>query len=216
MFVTPGFTDISKGTLRQLSAVLAGTLCALSDGMHYGWSAPVVPILLSSDSPIPITKYQGEWLENAFIIGGVIGLWPTMYFADKVGRKKSILLASFVSMIVWITIALAPSVEYIIVARGVAGAAGNMAFVATPMYIAEIADQKIRGFLSGLIYFMALCGILLIYCIASFFPIYVHCLLGAALVFIELIWFSFMPESPYYLLTKNQPESDRNALSRLR
>ncbi|XP_072389796.1 trehalose transporter 1-like protein [Diabrotica undecimpunctata] len=216
MTVTPGFTNMFKGTLPQLSAVLSGTLCALSDGMHYGWTAPVVPILMSPDSPVPITKHQGEWLENIYVIGAAIGLWPTMLLVDKIGRKKSILLACFISVLVWITIALAPSVEYMLVARAFAGAAGNMAFVATPMYIAEIADQKIRGFLSSLIYLMMLCGILLIYCIAPFFPIYVPCCLGAVLVFIQLIWFSFVPDSPYYLIIKNQTESARNALRRLR
>ncbi|XP_028148110.2 facilitated trehalose transporter Tret1 [Diabrotica virgifera virgifera] len=216
MTVTPGFTNMFKGTLPQISAVLAGTLCALSDGMHYGWTAPAIPILMSPGSPIPITKHQGEWLENVYVIGAAIGLWPTMYAVDKIGRKKSILLACFVSALVWITIALAPSVEYIFVARGFAGAAGNMAFVATPMYIAEIADQKIRGFLSSLIYLMMLCGILLIYCIAPFFPIYVPCILGAVMVSIELIWFSLVPNSPYYLIIKNQIEAARHSLKRLR
>ncbi|XP_028137922.1 facilitated trehalose transporter Tret1 [Diabrotica virgifera virgifera] len=216
MTVSPEFNNIFKGTLPQLLAVLTGSLCALSDGMHYGWSAPVVPILMSPSSPIPITKEEGEWLENVFVIGGVLGLWPTMYLTDKIGRKKSILLAAFLSTIVWITIGLAPSVEYILVARGIAGATSNITFVAAPMYIAEIADQKIRGFLSSLIYLLMLVGVLLVYSITPFCPFYVHCLVGAVVVLIELVGFSFMPESPYYLIIKDQPESAHKSLRRLR
>ncbi|CAG9817079.1 unnamed protein product [Phaedon cochleariae] len=149
-------TNIFEGTFPQLVAVLTGTLAAISDGMQYGWTAPVIPILLGPDSPVKTSKNQAEWLELLLMIGSFSGLTLTMYLVDKIGRKRSILLSSFVTLIVWIVIAVAPRIEYIFVARLFAGAAGNMAFVATPMYIAEIADQKIRGFLSSIIYLMML------------------------------------------------------------
>ncbi|KAG5870303.1 hypothetical protein JTB14_023088 [Gonioctena quinquepunctata] len=209
-------TNIFQGTSSQFIAVLSGTLAAISDGMHYGWTAPVVPILLGPDSPVEATKSQAEWLENLLMLGSFTGLSVTMYLVDKIGRKRSILLSSFVTLIVWTVIASAPSIEYIFVARAFAGAAANMAFVATPMYIAEIADQRIRGFLTSLIYLMMLLGICLIYSVAPYIPFYAHCVLGAALVVIELIVFPFMPESPYYLLYKNKPEEAERSLRRLR
>lgn len=184
--------------------------------MQYGWTAPVLPILLGPDSPVVTTKKQGELLESMLMIGSFFGLAPTIYFVEKLGRKRSILLSSFVTLIIWIITAVAPSIEYIFVARFFAGSAGNMAFVATPMYIAEIADQRIRGFLSSIIYLMMLVGILLIYCIAPFIPFYAHCIVGAVLVIIELIIFPFMPESPYYLLSKNNKEDARKSLKWLR
>ncbi|CAH1283192.1 unnamed protein product [Diabrotica balteata] len=208
--------NIFKGTFPQLVAVLAGTLTAISDGMQYGWTAPVLPILQGPDSPVKVTNTQAEWLENLLMLGSFSGLWITIYLVDKIGRKKSILLASFVTIIIWIVTAVAPRVEYIFVARAFAGSAGNMAFVATPMYIAEIAEQKIRGFLSSLIYLMMLVGILLIYSVAPFIPFYAHCILGGSLALTELIIFPFMPESPYYLLYKDKPNEALQSLKRLR
>lgn len=184
--------------------------------MQYGWTAPVLPILLGPDSPVKTTKSQGELLESMLMIGSFCGLLPTVYFVEKLGRKKSILLSTFVTLVIWIITAVAPSIEYIFVARFFGGSAGNMAFVATPMYIAEIAHQKIRGFLSSIIYLMMLVGILLIYSIAPFIPFYAHCIVGAALVIVELIVFPFMPESPYYLIHKNKKEEARRALKWLR
>lgn len=215
MTVTPK-ENIFKGTFPQLVAVLAGTLTAISDGMQYGWTAPVLPILQGPDSPVKITNSQAEWLENLLMLGSFSGLWITIYLVDRIGRKKSILLASFVTIIIWIVTAVAPRVEYIFVARAFAGSAGNMAFVATPMYIAEIAEQKIRGFLSSLIYLMMLVGILIIYSVAPFVPFYAHCILGGSLALIELIIFPFMPESPYYLLYKDKPDEALKSLKRLR
>ncbi|CAH1102751.1 unnamed protein product [Psylliodes chrysocephalus] len=205
-----------QGTLPQIIAVVSGSLVAFSDGMQYGWSAPVLPILLAPDSPIKVTKFEGEWLENCVMVGAFCGLWMTMYLVDKIGRKRSILLASFASLIIWVVMAVSPRVEYLLVARALSGAVGNTAFVATPMYIAEIADQRIRGFLSSLIYLMMLFGILLIYAVAPFVPFYVHCVIGAGLVITELIIFPFMPESPYFLIYKDKPEEAKKALMRLR
>ncbi|KAJ8938232.1 hypothetical protein NQ314_011561 [Rhamnusium bicolor] len=192
------------------------TLAAISDGMQYGWTAPVIPILLGPDSPVKTTKSQAEWLETLLMLGSFCGLSSTIYFVDKIGRKKSLLLSSFVTLLIWILTAVAPSIEYIFVARAFAGAAGDMAFVAAPMYIAEIADKKIRGFLSSIIYLMMLVGIIIIYSVAPYIPFYAHCILGGSLVLVELIIFPFMPESPYYLLYKNKPEAARKSLQWLR
>ncbi|XP_018579936.1 facilitated trehalose transporter Tret1 [Anoplophora glabripennis] len=201
-----------KRTLPQIVAVLAGTLAAISDGMQYGWTAPVIPILLGPNSPVEVTPAQTEWLETLLMLGSFSGLSLTIFFVDRIGRKRSLLLSSFVTLLVWLVTALAPRVEYIFAARAFSGAAGNMAFVAAPMYVAEIADQKIRGFLSSIIYLMMLIGVLIIYSVAPFVPFYAHCVIGGALVSIELIVFPFMPESPYYLLYKNKPEEARKSL----
>ncbi|VEN62820.1 unnamed protein product [Callosobruchus maculatus] len=208
--------SIFKGTSTQLLAVTAGTLAAISDGMQYGWTAPVNPILLSPDSPVKTTLHEAEWLETLLMIGSFSTLLITIFLVDRIGRKKSLLLSSFVTLVAWIVIAVAPSVEYLLVIRFFAGSAGNTCFVAAPMYIAEIADQKIRGFLSSIIYWMMLLGIFLIYGIAPFVPIWAHCIIGGGLVFLQLIIFPFMPESPYYLLYINKLEEAKRSLRWLR
>ncbi|XP_060528135.1 facilitated trehalose transporter Tret1-like isoform X2 [Cylas formicarius] len=203
-------------TKRQILYTSVGTLSCVSDGMQYGWTAPVIPKLLSVDSPIVVTKDQAEWLETILMLGACCGLPLTMFLVDKIGRKGSLLASASTTLVAWIIIALAPSVEYIYFARFIAGMAGDTAFVAAPMYIAEMADQKIRGFLSSIIYLMMLTGVLLIYCVAPFVPIYVPCIIGVCLNTITLVSFPFMPDSPYYLLYKNRPEEAKKSLERLR
>ncbi|CAH0555372.1 unnamed protein product [Brassicogethes aeneus] len=209
-------SNIFKGTSTQLLAAATGTLAAISDGMHYGWTAPVIPILLSDESPVETTMHQAEWLETMLMLGAFCGLPGTIYFVDKIGRKYSLLLSSMTTLLCWTVIGVANRIEYIFAARFFSGMAGDMAFVAAPMYIAEIADQKIRGFLSSIIYLMMLIGIFLIYAIAPYTPFYVPCIIGGALVVVELIVFPFMPESPYYLLSKDRPEEAKHALTRFR
>lgn len=169
--------------------------------------------------------FQAEWLETITLIGAFCGLPFTIYFVDKIGRKKSLLLAAVVVLLNWVAIGLANRIEYIFVARWVdlwpqwikpkitnqqstfrffSGMAGDMSFVAAPMYIAEIADSKVRGFLSSIIYIMMLIGLLLVYCLGPFAPYYSIPMVGCLLATTQLLVFTFQPESPYYLIYKNR------------
>ncbi|KAJ8971780.1 hypothetical protein NQ317_004344 [Molorchus minor] len=180
------------------------TLYAISDGMTYGWTAPYIPYLISDKSHIKVGIHEAEWLETALLLGSFCGLPLTIILVDKIGRKKSLLLASFVVLLAWIAIALGDRIEYIFAARFFCGMCGNMAFVAAPMYVAEIADTKIRGFLSSIIYIMMLLGCLIVYCVGPYLPFYVSPVIGGTVAALELLTFSFMPESPHYLVCKNK------------
>ncbi|KAK5645067.1 hypothetical protein RI129_006367 [Pyrocoelia pectoralis] len=211
--------DISKvfsGRIPQILATITGTLNALSDGMQYGWSSPIVPILESPSSPVKITNSDIVWIENTFMLGGLAGIPLTIYLLDKLGRKNSMLISAVENLIAWLLLIFASSSEVILIARFLTGIAGDCNFVATPMYIAEIADKKIRGRLGSLIFIMMLLGILLIYAIGPFISISASSGVGAAVLITQLLTFSFMPESPYYLLVKNRKVEARKALQILR
>lgn len=184
--------------------------------MQYGWSAPLIPVLESPDSPVQITEDQGIWLETICLLGGIAGLPITIYFVDKIGRKYTIIGACLANLLAWILIGLASSIEVLYFARFLTGMAADVNFVAAPMYVAEIADQKIRGFLAAIIYLMMLMGILLIYSVGPFVPVYVSSLVGASLIIFELVTYPFMPESPYYLLGKRKYDAAKKSLSWLR
>lgn len=184
--------------------------------MQYGWTAPVLPILDKPDSPVKITHSDHTWLESIYMCGGITGLPVTIFAVDKIGRKNSIIMSAIISLISWTLIGVADRVEYIYVARFLTGLSGDVAFVAAPMYIAEIADQKVRGFLAGIIYIMMLIGILVIYAVAPFVDFYVPSVIGAIIVVIQLVSFPFMPDSPYYLISKGKEEKARKHLRRLR
>ncbi|KAF5271845.1 hypothetical protein FQA39_LY07985 [Lamprigera yunnana] len=193
-----------------------GTISAVSDGMQYGWTAPVIPILESPESPFSIDETDVVWLENIYMLGGLAGLPITIFSVDKFGRKNSILIAAVQNVIAWILIAFGTSVEYYYAARFLTGIAGDVAFVSAPMYIGEIADQKIRGFLGSCIYLMMLVGILVVYSVAPFVSIPISSAVGCSFLIVQLLSFPFMPESPYYLLLKNKQDRARKSLQWLR
>lgn len=205
-----------EGRFLQFVAVLSGTLCAISDGMQYAWTAPIVPILQRPDSPIPITHTDVVWLESIYMIGGMAGIPFIIYSVERFGRKATILIGTVQHIVSWIMKAFAPSVEYFYVARFISGFAANVDFVAAPMYISEIADKKVRGFLGSSIYVMMLVGILIIYSVAPFASIPISSAVGCSFLVVQLFVFPFMPESPYYLVSKGKIEAAKKSLQKLR
>lgn len=189
-----------------------GTLNAISDGMQYGWTAPSIPIFRSPNSPVPMTHNEEVWLELCYMIGGFIGLPFSIILVDVIGRKRTVLFSSIVGILGWISIAIADNIYYLYVGRILLGITADIAFTASPVYISEIAHQSIRGFLAGIIYLMMLLGIIIIYAIGPWIPIYGSALVGCFLLAIQLILFPFMPESPYYLIYIGENEKAKKSL----
>lgn len=205
-----------RGRTPQIIASLAATINAISDGMSYGWASPVVPVLKKPDTPVKISESDVVWIESIYMIGGIVGLPVTIYCVDKFGRKLSIILAAVVNLIHWVLIATCNNVPQLYIARLLTGLAGDVGFVSAPMYIAEIADQKIRGLLASVIYIMMLIGILVVYAVAPFVSLPVSSAVGSISLIIQLFTLPFMPESPYFLFMKGKEEKAKKSLQFLR
>lgn len=181
--------------------------------MAYGWTSPMIPKLMeSSDSPIKITKNDEMWIETLMLIGSTIGLPFTTIAIDRIGRKNCMLISALLATCCWTLLAFADRIELILVVRFFFGTAGVIAFVTTTIYVAEISDKEIRGFLGNALMVMMLLGMVLIYSIAPYVSVFVSSLIAAGLLIFQLVTFSFIPESPYFLLMKNQKERAKRSL----
>lgn len=203
---------LEKGTVCQLCAALVANLMAISDGMTVGWTSPMIPYFVSGNGHITMTQSEAEWLETWNLLGAMLGLPFTAYLVNKIGRKKSLLLASFLLLVAWTILIFVERLEFIYVSRVISGIGGDMAFVAAPCYIAEIADQKIRGFLSSVIYLMMLIGVLTIYVTGPHAPYNAPPIIGICLLTVELVIFSMLPETPYYLLLSGNRKAAERSL----
>lgn len=184
--------------------------------MHYAWSAPVLPLLRTENMSLPITRIDEIWLEGTYLIAGLAGLPLTMYFVDKIGRKNSVWVASIANLLSWVLIAAAKKIEILYFGRILAGAAGDMSYVAIPMYLSEISSEHYRGLLTSLSFDMVLIGTLVIAATAPFTCYFVPPAIGIFLLAVQLSIFPLMPESPYFLLSKGQEKEAKIALQRVR
>lgn len=176
----------------------------------------MIPVLERNSTKIELAADDHLWLESVYLIGGLIGVPLTVLSVDKFGRKQSIILSALTALLSWIIIAVANSVLHLYIARFLVGISGDVSFVAVPMYVAEIADKNVRGFLSGMIYVMFLVGVLIIYAVGPIVEFYVPSFIGSVLVLIPLTIFFFMPDSPYYLVSKGKEDKAKKQLKQLR
>lgn len=180
--------------------------------MHYDWSAPFIPILKSSDTSNHVTHTNITWIEIANMIGGICGIPVTIFFVDRIGKKNLILASACIGVCCWILLATAQRIEQILFARFFSAIAGDVAFVVTPMFIAEIADQSRRGRLFETTYLLVLFGQLVVYAVAPFIKVCLPFMVGLPILLLQLSVFSFIPQSPYYLLIKGRKEDAKKSL----
>nr|XP_022918391.1 facilitated trehalose transporter Tret1-2 homolog [Onthophagus taurus] len=205
-----------NGKFAQTLAAVTVNLFIIADGMHYGWSSPIIPKLKSADPQIPLDKTSITILETMYLIGGLAGLPATMYLTDILGRKIAILSASVLNLLSWILIACTTNIYVLYIARFLAGMTADMGFVSIPMYTAEISDKNIRGALTGFVLVATILGVIIMYSAGPFLTISESALIGAGLNVMSIGTFSFLPESPYYLLKNNDEEKGRKSLKLFR
>lgn len=86
----------------------------------------------------------------------------------------------------------------------------------TPMYLGEIADDRIRGALGSMIGIAVNVGVLLAYSAGPWVDRVAFAGVGGALPLLFGLIFIWMPESPYFLLMKGKSVEAEKSLTWLR
>ncbi len=155
------------------------------------------------------------------LYGTVVGAGFGGYFADALGRKKSLFWVGVIFLISSLGSAVSQDVYIFMLFRLAGGFSIGASSVISPLYISEIAPPKNRGFLVALFQFNIVFGILIAYVSNYFFQRIVNSendwrwMLGIvgipSLIFTILT--TFISESPRWLvLKKNDPEAAKKVL----
>jgi len=199
------------------SSVIASTLGLPVFHVYMGLVDPATGTPTHNSENI-IGAMNGVFQAGAFF-GVMIGSWVM----DKYGRKMGMAYCSFFSIFGGALICGSRNAAMFIVARFFAGM-GSWGFLAvTPVYTAELAPPSLRGFFVG----MNGVNIALGYALASYFGMAFYYAdngttqwrgpLGMALIwpFMMLVVILVVPESPRYLLMKNEIEKARDIVMKL-
>jgi len=131
-------------------ATLVGAV-SITSGLAFGYDQGVIGGA--------ITFMQDEFGFGSFV-EGMITSWVTIGalfgalfgggLADRLSRKKALIIAAYLLIAGSVVQAIAPSVAVLIAGRFVIGAGVGIASVAAPMYVAESAPAALRGrYVSG-------------------------------------------------------------------
>jgi MFS transporter, SP family, xylose:H+ symportor len=165
------------------------------------------------------------------IIGGSIG----GYVSQGIGRKKGLILAALLFIISAIGAAIPDKLNFLgsevvcmfMVYRIIGGIGVGLASMLSPMYIAEIAPAEIRGRLVSFNQFAIIFGMLVVYFVNYFIAkgepqawidstgwrwMFASGTIPAFLFFVLLF---FVPETPRYLMYKNNETKALDVLNKI-
>ncbi|XP_017754233.1 PREDICTED: facilitated trehalose transporter Tret1-like [Eufriesea mexicana] len=214
---------INGGPVRQKSRKLWQYLASISAcflvvgiGTALAWTSPVLPRLYAADSFLSITEEQGSWVSSLLALGAIGGALPSGSMADKMGRKKSLLMLSFPFLASWGLILVATEVRLLYIARFLVGIGVGAGCVIGPTYISEISEVSTRGTLGAFFQLFLTVGIFLAFVLGSVLSYNIFAIVCALIIVLFLVTFYWMPESPVWLVGQGSKQDATAALIRLR
>ncbi len=202
--------------------VLFLAVVAAISGFLFGFDTAVINgVLLFLRHQFSLSNLETEVAASALLLGCLFGAAGASLTGDRLGRRKSLLIAAILFAVSTVGAALANSVLVFSIGRFLGGLAIGLASVLTPVYIAEVAPARSRGRLVSMNQLAIVVGILAAYVVswglAGLGDSSWRWMLGVAAVpalafFLGLL---FIPESPRWLIGNQQREKGRRILARI-
>jgi sugar porter (SP) family MFS transporter len=150
--------------------------------------------------------------------GAMIGAALAGRLTDRLGRRRTIMLAAVIFSIGTLGCAFAPNFTTLVIFRFVVGIAVGCSSATVPTYLSELAPAKARGALSTLNQLMIVSGILIAYIVdwalngsSNWRAMFAAALIPALLLLFGML---AMPETPRWLLKAGREEEARAVLAR--
>lgn len=194
-------------------------------GLLFGYDTGVIAgALLFMKDELHLTALSTGLVTSALILGSAFGAITAGRFADRLGRKKIILLLAVIFMVGSLGCALAPTAHIMIGMRFVLGLAVGGAAAIVPVYIAEIVPANRRWQFVTLQELMIVSGQLLAYSSnAAINEIWGGAetwrwMLGVACVPAVILWggMLFLPDTPRWYAMHGRFSEARDVLKRTR
>lgn len=131
--------NISYIWLISLTAACGGLLFGY-DWVVIGGAKPFYEAYFSISSPA-----QSGWLMSSALVGCILGAISAGLLADRIGRKKTLLIAALLFIISALGTAMAESVNLFVLFRIIGGIGIGLASTVSPMYISEVSPADKRG-----------------------------------------------------------------------
>lgn len=196
--------------------LISGGLISFIAGLLFSWPSPSIPILIADDGPYRFTLEQCSYLAVIPPITCIIGSFFYAKIMDVVGRKYAVLFMAGPYLISFVLIACTTNIYMFYLSRAISGVADAGLFSAFPAYIGEVTTPKVRGTWGNCLALYLYMGEAMINAIGGYTSIQTCAWICTAFPLLFLLSYSFMPESPYYLMMKGRKDEARAALTALR
>lgn len=208
-------TDKIKATVyvAAITAALAGLLFGLDIGVISG-------ALQDITRHFQLSTAESEWVVSSILAGAVVGTLLSGFISVRYGRKNALMVSAVVFMLGALGSATASSVEVLITVRFFLGIGIGIASFTAPLYLSEMAPQRIRGALISMYQLMITIGIVLAFISDTTLSEGGHWrwMLGVLAIpaGMMLLGVISLPKSPRWLAMQGRNDESRQVLMRLR
>ncbi len=212
--------ELTAGAIRR-HVFWAAAITALG-GLLFGYDTGVVSgalLFLHIDFG-KLTSFDKELVTSLLLIGAMVGAFFAGRIADKVGRRRTVLMTAALFIVGVLGAAFSPNLVSLVLMRFVIGLAVGSASMVVPLYIGEAAPPQIRGALVSFNQLAITSGILTAYLVdygLSFSEnwrlMFGLATIPAAALFVGML---FQHESPHWLIAQGREEEARTVLHRVR
>lgn len=215
----------STGSTRYTMLV---TIVAALGGLLFGYDTAVIAGAIGSlQTHFGLDAAMKGWAASSALLGCVIGVSFAGIVADRMGRKKTLVLSALLLLVSAVGTAIPDQFWAFVVYRMIGGIGVGIASMASPMYIAEITPGRIRGRMVSINQFAIVTGMLVIYFVNYFIALQGdetwnittgwRWMFGSealpATVFLALLF--VVPESPRWLVEKGHRDKASAILAKV-
>ncbi|XP_031623618.1 facilitated trehalose transporter Tret1-like [Contarinia nasturtii] len=200
----------------QYLAVIIANIISLCHGMAIGWLSPNLPKLQSDDSPLDTGRMSlssASWLGSCFSIGAILGNCIFGTISNYIGRKNTLCILALPNLLFWLLVLYGHNAVDLYIGRIFAGATGGGMYICLPLFVAEVADQRIRGRLASLLMLNVTIGILFGFIAGTYLSYYLVPKIFLPLPIVFFASFIFFPETPQYFIERKHFDKAKYSLS---
>jgi sugar porter (SP) family MFS transporter len=206
--------------LQRLVLVAAATAATL--GYDVGIMAAAIQPM---EETMGLNSIQKELAMGSLNFVAALGAILGGKIANDHGRKYTVKVCSWIFVVGTILMACAPGYYMLLLGRIVTGMGVGVSFVVAPVYLSEVAPTKLRGKLNTVFDVAINGGILLGYVLGFLVQLLPNLseglkwrvMLGLGIVLPIMVLYNLvhLPESPRWLVMKQQPEAARRVMAGL-
>ncbi|KAG8187253.1 hypothetical protein JTE90_019146 [Oedothorax gibbosus] len=192
-----------KMVLRKFRwATTAALMNAMTVGLTSTYSSTAIESMRAGK--LNIDDSEASWIGSILPLGAIIGGIVAGWLSDRIGRKGVMVYQALFLVAGWLMIAYANSLSLIYAGRFITGLCSGLICVVTPMYIVEISTSETRGDLGTRFQLFICSGIITSSVCGKFLPWQWVAIVGGIVGFLALLAIITVPESPQWLVMKNQ------------
>lgn len=192
------------------------SLSSLTTGIIISWPSPFIPKIVEDKENYDITEEQASYFAAINIIGLIVLSPFFVPLVNILGRKKCILMSSIPYITTLLIKAFVTNIWGLYLARLITGFGDVLIFNCLPVYIGEISTPKVRGLWGNAFVCSIFSGQFVVNVLGTYFSVQATSFIAVTIPIALLILFPFMPESPYFYISKGKDEEAKINLRRLR